>query len=151
MKYALSYDFTFETPLTFVRRFFESAFAPASLKEGASPLAHWQSFTERFIRNTTIFPMSQQFHPVYLAAGYLAVSRDYLLTQSGATDADKPMLPEFIVGHHWSLFVDPAIDREQLDFVAKALKEEYDFLDAMLSGKPHPQQNQAQVQGDQNA
>ena len=152
MKYALSYDFTFESPLTYVRRFFESAFAPASLLEGASPVAHWKSFTERFIRNTTIFPMSQHFHPVYLAAGYLAVSRDYLLAQSGATDADKPMLPEFIAGYHWSLFVDPSIEQEQLNFVAKTLKEEYDFLDAMLTGKPLPHQTKAaQLQGDHNA
>ena len=87
--------------------------------------------------------MSQQFHPVYLAAAYLAVTRENLLAQTGATNDDKPMLPEFIAGHHWSLFVDPSIDLEQLNFVAKALKEEYDFLDAMLSGKPLPQQNEA--------
>lgn len=80
--------------------------------------------------------MSQQFHPVYLAAAYLAVTRDNLLAQAGATNDDKPMLPEFIAGHHWSLFVDPAIEQEQLKFVAKALQEEYEFLNAMLSGEP---------------
>ena len=80
--------------------------------------------------------MSQQFHPVYLAAAYLAVTRDNLLAQAGATNDDKPMLPEFIAGHHWSLFVDPAIEQEQLKFVAKALQEEYEFLNSMLSGEP---------------
>ena len=80
--------------------------------------------------------MSQQFHPVYLAAAYLAVTRDNLLAQAGATNDDKPMLPEFIAGHHWSLFVDPAIEQEQLKFVAKALQEEFEFLNAKLSGEP---------------
>ena len=28
VKFALRYEFSFETPLTFVRRFFETAFAP---------------------------------------------------------------------------------------------------------------------------
>ena len=80
--------------------------------------------------------MSQHFHPIYLAAAYLAVTRENLLAQTGATNDNKPMLPEFIAGHHWSLFVDPAIEQEQLKFVAKALQEEFEFLNAKLSGEP---------------
>ena len=79
LKFAMRYDFAYETPLNYVRRFFESAFSPSVRCDTTGPIAHWQSFTERFIRNTTIFPLSQQFHPVYLAAGYLEVSRNYLL------------------------------------------------------------------------
>ena len=41
LKYALSYNFAYESPLSYVRRFFECAFAPEMCKEGASPIAHW--------------------------------------------------------------------------------------------------------------
>ena len=61
------------------------------------------------------------------------------------------MLPEYIAGYHWSLFVDPAIDQEQLKFVAQALQGEYEFLNALLSGEPQPQQDNAQLQNNEQA
>lgn len=83
-------------------RFFESAFAPHMRQPGAGPIAHWQNFTERFIKNTTIFPLSQQYHPIYIAAGYLEVARKYLLAQAGPiAEGEKPLLPEVIAGHPW--------------------------------------------------
>ena len=39
VKFALRYEFDFESPLTFVRRFFESAFAPEDRVEG--PIEDW--------------------------------------------------------------------------------------------------------------
>jgi len=57
---------------------------------------------------------------------------------------EKPFLPELIAGHQWYLFVDPAIDAAQLQFVAQALQDEYDFLNALLSEEPQPKQTQKQ-------
>lgn len=57
LKFALRYEFSFETPLTYVQRFFECAFAPEQrCKAGA--VRDWQVQTEHFIKNTTVFPLS---------------------------------------------------------------------------------------------
>jgi len=142
VKFSLRYEFSFETPVKFVRRFFEAAFPSATYTHPSSPVHGWKSFTERFILNTTIFPLSQDFHPVYLAAAYLAVSRRYLLAQSGDDQSEKPALPEMIAGHPWFRFVDPEIDAAQLNFVTNLLDDEYKFLEALLSEEPLPQTQQ---------
>ena len=155
LKFALRYEFAYETPLTFVRRFFESAFAPEVRLKAGSAVWNWQNFTERFIRNTTIFPLSQHFHPVYQAAAYLAYSRQCLMSQAEPVADDDckvgPSLPEFIAGHPWYRFVDPAIEPTQLDFVVSVLQSDYKFLEALLSEEPEastPDSRQTEPQTD---
>ena len=77
IKYALKYELSFETPMAYVERFFAYAFSP-ELRQVDGPLKTWYTFTQSYIRNTTIFPLSQDFHPVYIAAAYLSVSKQVL-------------------------------------------------------------------------
>ena len=94
--------------------------------------------TERYIKNTTIFPMSQDFHPVYVAAAYLENSRKAVIEhrlrdqhkQGISSCGEKPVLPDMIGGHPWFMFVDPAIDAAQLNFVSSVLEDDYKFLEA---------------------
>jgi len=63
--------------------------------------------------------MSQHYHPVYIAAGYLSFSRRYLLAEAGpVAEGDKPILPETIAGHPWFLYVDPMIELAQIESIA---------------------------------
>lgn len=80
LKYALRYDFAFESPLTFVQRFFECAFSPAERAAPEGPVKKWEEFTVCVIVNTPFFPLSREFHPVYIAAAYLAWTRQILVT-----------------------------------------------------------------------
>ena len=132
LKYALRYEFAFESPLTFVQRFFECAFSPAERKAPDSQIKKWEDFTICVIQNTTIFPLGRQFHPVYVAAAYLTWTRQAMNTQAAlqqqeAADA-KLFLPETIGGHPWFLFVDPAINPAELDFVYRVLDEDYKWM-----------------------
>lgn len=81
LKYALRYEFAFESPLTFVQRFFESAFAPAERAAPDGPIKKWEEFTICVIVNTPFFPLSHEFHPVYIAAAYLAWTKQILVAQ----------------------------------------------------------------------
>lgn len=110
LKFALGYNFAYESPLGYVRRFFEAAFAP---EQRRAPLVRkWQEETETFVVNTFIFPLSQEIHPVYLAAAYLNTMKSDLQRQAAA--AEKPDssggLPDAIGGHSWFKYVDPAVE-----------------------------------------
>lgn len=89
LKYALRYEFAFESPLKFVQRFFESAFSPAERAQPDGPIRKWQEFTECVIKNTTFFPLSREFHPVYIAAAYLTWTRNMQNTTVAMTCSDS--------------------------------------------------------------
>ena len=132
----MQYDFSFESPLKYVRRFFESAFGLSKLNPPESGLiAHWSNFTERFIKNTIIFPLSRRYHPVYIAAGYLAFSKSYLESQG----EKQSQLPDVIAGHPWYLFVDPAIEAAHLQSVVETIKEEWQFFNQHLTQQANQQ------------
>ena len=71
LKYALGHDFAYETPLTYVQRFFDCAFSPEQQNRVGGPIRTWKEQTETFAINLAVIPLSQQFHPVYIAAAYL--------------------------------------------------------------------------------
>jgi len=66
--------------------------------------------------NMAVIPLSQQFHPVYIAAAYLAWIKHSLSTQLQQTKRGLApiLLPDSIGGHPWYLYVDAAIDLAQL-------------------------------------
>lgn len=79
--------------------------------------------------NTYFLPLAQDFHPAYLAAAYLSIAKRDLESNAAmeATAGLKAVspetiksLPEEIGGHPWFMFVDPAIERAQLDYVTGA-------------------------------
>ena len=44
----------------------------------------------------------------------------------------KPYLPETIGGHPWYLFVDPAINPQELDFVHSVLDDDQKWMKSLL-------------------
>ena len=141
LKYALRYEFAFESPLTFVQRFFECAFAPAERAAPDSAIKKWEDFTRVVVLNTRVFPLSRQFHPVYVAAAYLAWTRQMMLSTPSATG--KLYLPETIGGHPWFFFVDPAIDQAELQYVLGVLDDDQKWMKSLLE-EPKPQPPQPQ-------
>ena len=76
---------------------------------------------------------------MYVAAAYLALTRDSVIQEHRLRDQQKQgfesyggkaVLPDSISGYPWFLFVDPAIDATQLSFVTSVLDDDYKFLEA---------------------
>ncbi len=76
LKSVLKYDFSYVSPLQFVHRFFANTFAEGQRNKG--PVKEWLTVTERYINNTLVLPMTQSFQPVYVAAAYLALTKQNL-------------------------------------------------------------------------
>ena len=55
LKTALNFEFAFESPTTYVRRFFECAFSPAQLSQPS--VRQWQEDTETFVRTCAYMPL----------------------------------------------------------------------------------------------
>jgi len=70
-----------------VQRFFEGAFSPADRAQPDGPIKKWEEFTECVILNTRVFPLSREFHPVYIAAAYLTWTRNILNSAAAACTA----------------------------------------------------------------
>lgn len=103
--------------------------------------------TERQILNLPIFPLSQQFHPVYVAAAHLAFARDEIIEQAvqyGCGEKAKALLPETIGGHPWYMYVDPAIDPEELKLTLDCLRDDCKFIAAFMEGEQNPKVEQEQ-------
>lgn len=86
--------------------------------------------------------MSQDFHPAYIAAAYMAQAREQLILSAEQREhglpvtgcLEKPALPSYIGGHPWYLFIDPEISSDQLDFVLSVLNADNQFLCSLLAG-----------------
>ena len=63
--------------MQFTRRFFANTFPKEQLTR-QGPVREWLTVTESFIKNTMVLPLTQQFHPVYVAAAYLAFVKQQL-------------------------------------------------------------------------
>jgi len=77
-----------------------------------------------------MLPLGTLFNPVYLAAAYLAQSRKIM------EEADPKLVglfPDEIHGHDWYKFVDPNINRNELEFVSNCLCQEIAFLESLIS------------------
>ena len=87
------------------------------------PVKEWETVTEHFIKNTVVLPLTQDFHPVYVAAAYLAFTKEKLHLLKAQKEAmrlgnqklaaaqidlsqTKPDIPDVIAGHAWFKFVD---------------------------------------------
>ena len=55
LKTALNFEFAFESPTTYVRRFFECAFSPAQLSQAS--IRQWREDTETFVRTCAYMPL----------------------------------------------------------------------------------------------
>jgi len=130
VKNALQYNLAYESPLFYVQRFFANTFTLQQLCE--EPIARWRREAELIITNTSFIPLSLWFHPVHLAAAYLAWTRAFILEKSSEL---KPSLPEHLHGHPWYLFVDAGITLEDLSAVWDALAVEIKFVFKMVSGQ----------------
>ena len=72
-----------------------------------------------------MIPLSQQFHPVFIAAAYLLFIKNDLNRRLSKTKGGLEPIPEEIGGHPWYQYVDQAIEPTQLQFVTGVL-EYYD-------------------------
>lgn len=108
LKHALQYNLDFESPLAHVHRFFSNTFSMKQMRNNSS-LDRWRTETELLIQNTSFIPLSLSFHPVLIAATFLAWTREQMLQTDSKTGVKPTHLPELIHDHPWFLYVDPGI------------------------------------------
>lgn len=135
---ALQYNCAFESPLAHVNTFFQETFTLSQLRE--EPIALWRQEVDSVILNLAFIPLTLWFHPVLLAAAFLAWTRENLLTKH---ESLKGRLPHHLHGHPWFLFVDSGIGASELQQVQDALKEEIQFVFSQMS-RAHENQTQNQ-------
>lgn len=72
---ALQYEMKTRTPLEFVRSFFEHSFSLA--QQSTCAITQWRTTAEELTTNMAMFPFTLHFHPVYLAAAFLAWAKQH--------------------------------------------------------------------------
>ena len=133
---AIQYDLASTTPLEYVKRFFEHAFSLSQLSTSA--ISQWKQQVEELTSNMAMLPFSLHFHPVYLAAAFLAWTRQNQ-NQLNNTNEKLP-LTELIAGHPWFKFVDPNIDAPALESVTAAVSDEINYIFNLVSSNPPEQE-----------
>jgi len=89
-----------------------------------------------------MLPLSTVYNSVYLAAAYLAYSRKIM------EEADPKLVglfPDEIHGHDWYKFVDPNIERNELEFVSNLLCQEIAFLESLISDGEQEEQPMEEI------
>lgn len=77
-----------------------------------------------------MIPFQLHFHPVYLAAAFLAWTKQNI---EDLNTSEKSALPDLIAGHPWFQFVDPNIDESHLEEVTAVVKDEIDYFFKLVS------------------
>ena len=137
----LRYQLALQSPLPLIQRFFEIAF-PQEQLQSETPILTWKNMTEDFVRNLTVLPLSNQFNHVYLAAAYLAFTKQFIKDNGGID------VPDEIAGYPWFAFVDPAIEQDQLDFITVALGDDFKFLYQLLEQDDQSKQTETPNKSD---
>ena len=66
-------------------------------------------------------PVGQWFHPIYVAAGYLQWNKQNFIQVCIDKDLEAPKLPEKIGDHPWYMYVDPALDFANVQYISEII------------------------------
>lgn len=141
IKNALQYNLEYQSPLAFMDQFFKYTFSAAQLRE--APISQWMSDCKQTIVNLTFIPLTLWFHPVLVAAAFLAWSRQNLIARQPA--GTKPQLPETLHGHAWYLYVDSGISQSQLQALTEVLDSEINFISNLFASPPQAEKIESPV------
>ncbi len=131
LKAALNFDFGFESPLVYIKRFFECAFSPS--EQSLESIKKWREDTESLVGTCSYMPLSQWIHPVFLAAAFLQWNKQNMIQSALDNGEKQPDLPENIGGHPWFMYVDPGVDAKSMVYISQTIDEEFKFLVKFLS------------------
>lgn len=104
--------------MKFITRFFEIAFSASQRSQ--HHIRQWQEEAANMVASCAIFPFSQWFHPVFIAAGCLQWTKSNISKISENKGVKAPQFPETIAGYPWYLYVDPAVDAASVEQIAQA-------------------------------
>ena len=145
LKGALNFDFGFESPIVYVRRFFDCAFSPA--QQDLDSIKKWREDTETLICTCAYMPLGQWINTVFLAAGFLHWSKQNIIQQSLNNGEKIPDLPEVIGGHPWFMYVDPEVDLKSTEFISQTIDSEFKFMLKIMGSEEDAGDNQEEKDG----